>query len=221
MFGRHLSILESEVPSLSKVKELHFPKSRNSIFLSNDTETTIKNDDDVSAPPPDPKSSSSFFSSDDVSQLIQAVPQERRSKQVESRLRKALKAGVTVAALFDCIAYTIDHAPKDFVAYLGLAIDKGYPTDGYRHQHEEKAAIEKQKAAEALEKQEREQAEESRRKNESEQINRLLDQVTVNGQLDELDEFISGQTLNNIEKSLFQKGKRSTLRRRFVGQFLI
>ncbi len=59
----------------------------------------------------------SSFSKEDLNILMEALPEARRSKQVEDILVKALIAGFTLAYLLDCIAYSDDKANGNFLGY--------------------------------------------------------------------------------------------------------
>jgi len=177
-------------------------------------------------PPPvsDPQSSSSSSFDDnkkvnqhDLSNLMQSVPQDERSPQVEQRLTKALMTGLyTLAYLLDAIAWTTDHAPKNYLSYLGNCIDKGWAPEGYHLESAKKADREAQKIRDRQREQEKQKQQQKALKSHHERINQLLDSVDI----DLLDNFIDGQALNPVERSRFKKGKRAMLRRVWIERYL-
>jgi hypothetical protein len=141
-FTEHLSIMESKETSLSKVKELHFPKSSNLTNLSINTENTNKDYDDVQPPDPKPtqeqeKNSSSSFSENDfiktIASLMALVPEQYSKPTVEKTVEKGLKAH-TEDYIRLAILYTISHSNggtwQKFKAFLGKCIDNGW-ADGW------------------------------------------------------------------------------------------
>ena len=225
-----LESLGSAQRELLEVPKGNFPKCPKGTSLSINTKTTYKNYDNEPPAPPkpadpppvsDPQSSSSSSLSDnqkhDLDNLMQSVPESKRSPQVEARLLKALMTGLyTLAYLIDCIAYTIDHNPKDFVAYLGNCIDKGWAPEGYHHQSAKKADREAQKIRDRQREQEKQKQQQKAVKQHHERINQLLDSVDT----DALDAYIDGQALNQVERARFVKGKRAMLRRVWIERYL-
>lgn len=170
-----------------------------------------------------PQNRSSSFSKDDLKILTDAVPDTRKSKDVEKRLTKALIAGFTVAYLLDCIAYSHDKANGNFLGYLGNCIDKDYAPEGYhkkavekRRKEEERAAREKQRHLSAIEEKRRKAEEEAALKRETEEKDALLESVDISA----LDDFIDSQELKPYDRQRFRQEKRLSLRRRYVVEFV-
>lgn len=204
-------------PELTKIKKLDLPVKRETGFTSI-TETTTK----ITTLETTPQGvdlregPSSSFSKENLKTLMEAVPQERQSQQVDNRLTKALIAGFTVAYLLDCLAYSDDKANGNFLAYLGNCIDKGYAPDGYHQAKEE--ARRRQKATEAM--QEQENQEEQRTLSALEKHNQRVKNLLEQVDMDALDDFIGRQNLNKVDRQRFQQGKRAMLRRQHVIKFL-
>lgn len=155
-FGRHLQTMESEKTSLSKVEELHFPRSSSFTNLSSITESnlyelrTAGNFSSEQTPPeilPDkePSVRPSVKNNDDLKKLIQALPENHRTTIIIARLKKALKKqGHSPAYLLEAIGYTVNHAPENFKKHLGHCID-GNLHAGYFADQEQMQKLDKEK----------------------------------------------------------------------------
>jgi hypothetical protein len=170
-----------------------------------------------------PKKSSSFSSpkensinQHDLDNLMQSVPQEKRSQEVKHRLSLALMAGLTMAYLLDCIAYSNDKSNGNYVGHLGNCIDGKWPAEGYHQRSIEDADRERRKTQEKQKQQAKAEAEKQAVKNQQKDIEDLLTQVDVAT----LDAYINGQNLNTIERGMFKRGKRAMLRRAWVERFM-
>ena len=190
-------------------------------------ENSKKNDNVKAQPKPEAmvksKAKSSFvFSEKDLKQLIEALPEDRKSKQVEERLKKAFNDGKGVDYLLDCIAYAHDKATDNFLGYLGNIIDVYGVKEGY---HQE--AIEKKKRTEAAAAKKRERAlseqhkvqQESETKQSVKAEQGKLDALLETVDIDALDAFIAEQDLTPFNKSRFKMGKRNGLRWQYVKKF--
>ncbi len=181
------SILGSDETSFPEIPKRHFQKSHNVTSLPYIQKTTTKNYD-VPPPPSDPKpvpptsspkKTSSSFSSPEVNQhdftnLMQCIPQKKRSKSVEQRLTKAMIAGYAIAYLLDAIAYTNNHAKKDYLSYLGNTIDKEWAPKGYYRQSVENTQREAQRVKDRQREQEEQQREQLAMKQKHEVLDNLL-----------------------------------------------
>ncbi len=101
--------------------------------LKRDSKTNVLNHETTPAAPLDPKQEQkpvrSLFSSENVEKLIQTVPEDQRTTDIEKRLKKALVNGVAVAYLLDAIAYTTDKRPENYLVsaeFLFLPIFKAF-----------------------------------------------------------------------------------------------
>lgn len=166
--------------------------------------------------------SSSFFSQDDLNNLMQTVSQEKRTKDVEKRLVKALKAGHSIDYLLDAIAFSNDKATKNYLSHLGKSIDEDWAQEGYhkeaekkRQQAEEVKRRRKEAIAAQKKKAEEEAEKEAAQKKKAEQVDALLDSIDLNA----LDAFIGDQDLNSFNRTRFNQGKRDLLRRQYVAEF--
>ena len=135
-FTKHLSILESKETSLSKVKELNFPKSSSLTDLTI-TETTGINYDNVPeplsqvpAPQENEGSPSSSLSESELISIIAGlmllIPEKHRKPSIEKAIEKGLKAHsadyLRAAILYTC-AHSNGGTTQKFRAYLGKTIE--------------------------------------------------------------------------------------------------
>ena len=193
---------------------------------------TIKRNELQTEPKPAPKvvakektegdRSSFVFSDNDFKQLIEAVPEKRKSSQIGKRLVKGLQDGHSVTYLLDCIAYAHDKATDNFLGYLGNLIDVYGVKEGYHQEAEEKrkkaeaAATKKRDRSLADRRQQQMRAEnQATLKAKREQMDALLKSVD----LDALDAFIDDQDLNPFSRTRFNLGKRDGLRRQYMAKF--
>lgn len=135
-FTKHLSILESKETSLSKVKELNFPKSSSLTDLTI-TETTGINYDNVPeplsqvpAPQENEGSPSSSLSESELISIIAGlmllIPEKHRKPSVENTVKKALKShseDYIRAAIAYTVANSNGNTVQKFKAYLGKTIE--------------------------------------------------------------------------------------------------
>lgn len=82
------------------------------------------------------KPSSSCSYEQDLSSLLQCVPEKHRCKTVAARLHKALKNGCTFEYIEKAIAYTTKYSKGSYTGYLGNCIDNPDWTDGFDSQEE-------------------------------------------------------------------------------------
>ena len=143
-FTKHLSILEGKETSLSKVKELNFPKSSSLTDLTI-TETTGINYDNVPeplsqvpAPQENEGSPSSSFSESELMSILAGlmflIPEQHRKQSIENTVKKALKSH-SEDYIRSSIAYTCAHSSgattQKFRAYLGKCIENHWH-DGFQ-----------------------------------------------------------------------------------------
>ena len=160
-FTKHLSILESKETSLSKVKELNFPKSSSLTNLTIDTENTSINYDNVPAPPPtvtEPKENeerpSSSFSEIQllsiIATLMGLVPEQHRKPSIEKAIERGLKANgedYIRAAIFYTVYNSNGGTTQKFRAYLGKCIENHWHAGWAPDKAPDQSAIKKEFAS--------------------------------------------------------------------------
>ena len=146
---------KSENPDLYVKMDSSFTKSENpDLEYKQRLRTDIKNDDvkpvnpKLDTSPPTETSSSPSFTHD-FNNLMQSIPVEKRNKQVEAKIKKAI-ATHGVEYTQQAIIYSLAHSNGNFAGYLGKVIDHPEWHEGYVPKEVSKALSKEAKREAAL-----------------------------------------------------------------------
>ena len=154
----------------------------------------------------------SSVSNQDLKSLLDLIPPEYETPKLGNRLEKAVTEGHSILYIAQSIYYTVDHAPRDFLAYLGNCIDKHYCPDGYvskkiEIEAKEKAAVKTleagiQQEVETVKTQAAEKVEHDRKVS-------LIDSVEDPTEFDSF--ILNHKNISDFIKERYRKGKGQVL----------